>query len=57
MDIIGTYVIKIKGHKENLNLKDVTVIDPVTGCFEITKYNNKIAISTTNLVETMWLSR
>ena len=33
------------------------MIDPVTGCFEITQYNNKIAITIDNLVETTWLSR
>ena len=30
---------------------------PVTGWFDITKYNNKRAISIANLVETTWLSR
>ena len=29
----------------------------VTGWFEITQYNKKIAISIANLVETRWLSR
>ena len=33
------------------------MIDPVTGWFEITQYNNKIVISIANLVESMWLSR
>ena len=33
------------------------MIDPVTGWFEITQYNNKIAITTENLVETTWLYR
>ena len=31
VDIIGTYVIQQKGKKENLHLKSVTTIDPVTG--------------------------
>ena len=31
VDIIGPYVIKIKGKKENLSLKDITMVDPVTG--------------------------
>ena len=31
--------------------------DIVTGWFEIAQYNDKRAISITNLVETMWLSR
>ena len=33
------------------------MIDPVTGWFEIMKYNDKRAISIANLVETTWLYR
>ena len=33
------------------------MIDPVTGWFEITQYNNKTEISIADLVETTWLSR
>ena len=33
------------------------MIDPVTGWFEITQYNDKKGISILNLVETLWLSR
>ena len=33
------------------------MIDPVTGWFEIEKYEDKRAISIANLVETMWLYR
>ena len=33
------------------------MIYPVTGWFEITQYNDKRAISITNLVETTWPSR
>ena len=33
------------------------MIDPVTGRFEITRYNDKIAISIANLVETTLISR
>ena len=32
------------------------MIEPVTGQFEITKYDDKIVISIANLVETMWLT-
>ena len=46
-----------KGKEDILNIKVVTMIDPVTGWFEITQYDNKIAISIANLVETMWLTR
>ena len=33
------------------------MIDPVTVWFEITQYDNKRALSITNLVETTWLTR
>ena len=32
------------------------MIDPVTGWFEITQYDEKIVIEITNLVETTWLT-
>ena len=37
--------------------KSVTMIDPVTGWFEVTQYNDKIAISIANLVETTCMYR
>ena len=33
------------------------MIDPVTGWFEITKYDNKGAIYIADLVENLWLTR
>ena len=33
------------------------MIDPVTGWFEITQYDDKRAISIAELVETTWLTR
>ena len=33
VDLIGPYFIRRKGKKENLHLKAVTMIDPVTGWF------------------------
>ena len=33
------------------------MIDPVTGWFEITQYDEKISIPIANLVETTWLTR
>ena len=33
------------------------MIDPVTGWYEITQYNDKRVISIINLVETKWFSR
>ena len=32
-------------------------MNPVTGQFEVTQYNDKRAIPIANLVETVWLSR
>ena len=41
VDLIFPYVIIRKGQRENLNLKSVTMIDPVTGWFKITQYDDK----------------
>ena len=57
VDLIFTYVTRKKGHKENLHLKFVTVIYPVTWWFEITRYIYKRAILISNLVGTTCLSR
>ena len=55
--IIVPYDIIIKGQKEILDLKSVNIIGLVTGWFEITQYDDKIAISISNLVKTTWLTR
>ena len=55
--LVGPYVIQINGKKGNLWLKAVTVVDPVTGWFEISQYEYKRAISIANLVEATWISR
>ena len=47
--------IRRKG-REPLILKAITMIDPVTGWFEISQYNGKKAMTIENLVETMWLA-
>ena len=57
VDLIGTYVIRRKGRKENLHIISVMMIDPVTGWFEIAQYQDKRVISIANLVDTTWLSR
>ena len=49
-------VIWRNGRKEDLHLKSVTTIDPVTGWFEIAQYHDKRAISIEKWIETMWLS-
>ena len=50
-----SYLIQRKKQKEYLNLKAVTMIDPVTGWSEVMHYNDKIAMSISNLVEITWL--
>ena len=57
VNIIGRYVVWIKLNKDNLNLKAVTIIDHVSGWFEITQYYDKRDISIANLVGTAWLTR
>ena len=32
---------KVKVQEKNLHLKDVTMIDPVTGWFEVAQYDDK----------------
>ena len=44
VDLIGTYVIWRKGWKQNLHLKTITMIDSITGWFEIAQYHNKRGI-------------
>ena len=51
VDIIGPYKIRRKW-KETLILKSVTMIDPVTGWFEVTQYRDKKEMTIANLVET-----
>ena len=54
VDLIGPYKIHRK-RKEPLILKAITILDPVTGGFEVTQYRDKKAMPIENLVETMWL--
>ena len=54
VDLIGPYKIRRKG-KDPLILKSFTMIDIITGWFEVTKYLNKKAMRIANLVGTMWL--
>ena len=57
VDIIGPYVIRRKGKKYKLYIKAVTTIDTVTRWFEVVQYDDKIAMTIANLVETIWLYR
>ena len=43
--------------KDPLILKYVTIIDPITGWFEVTLLRDKKAMTIANLVETTWLVR
>ena len=52
-----SYLIQRNKQKEYINLKAVTIIDHITGWFEVTQYNDKRAMEISNLVEIMWLSR
>ena len=52
-----SYVRQINKQKENLNLKAVTMIYPVTGWSQVTQYSDKRAMWIAKLVETVCLSR
>ena len=56
VDLIGPYKIKQK-QKPPLILWCVTMIDPATGWFEMTRIENKEAIEVANKVEQTWLTR
>ena len=45
VDLIGPYVIIRKVNKENLHLKAVTMINPLTGWFEIAQHEGKSNIN------------
>ena len=55
--LIGPYVIQHKGKKENLHLKDVAIINTITGWFEVVRYDDKRLITIANLVKTTCLTR
>ena len=43
--------------KDNLILKAITIIDPITDLSEVTQYNYKKVMKVANLVEITWLTR
>ena len=45
-----------KGMEEKLHLKSLTMIGTIIGWFQVLRYDDKRAITITNLVETTWLS-
>ena len=50
VDQIGPYTIHRKVKNKDLILKSVMIINPITGWFYITQYEDKHAITITNLV-------
>ena len=50
VDLIGTYKIRKKG-KYCLILIDITIIDPITRWFEVTKHSKQKSVTIANLVE------
>jgi len=54
---VGPKKIRMKGDKEDLVFEAVTMIDPVSGWFEMTEYPDKQSITIANIVEQEWLSR
>ena len=58
VDLIGPYKIKLKKHKtKEITLHAVTMIDPVTGWFEMQQIPNKEAHTVAEAVEQTWLAR
>ena len=62
IDLIGPYTIRRKNKKgekkkKNLILHAMTMIDPVTGWFEIAQIKNKTAEEVSSNLEMTWLSR
>ena len=49
--LIGPYKIIGEGHDDTLIIKSLTMIEPVTGRFEIIQYNDKQASTIANPVE------
>ena len=56
IDLYGPKTIKREDGTE-LEFKVVTMIDPVTGWFEMASYDDKMPETITNILETVWLSR
>ena len=52
VDLIVPYVIMRQRKKEKLNIKAITMIEPVTGWLEIMQYDDNRAISIMKLFET-----
>ena len=56
VDLIGPYSFMHHPTKDKIKLWAVTMIDPVTGWFEIAEIKDKFAYTIANVVETTWLT-
>jgi hypothetical protein len=56
VDLIGPYKIRRK-EKKGLKLWCLTIIDPVTGWFEMQQIPNKTAAKVTDIAEKTWFTR
>ncbi len=56
VDLIGPYKIRRKG-KKDLVLWCLTMIDPVTGWFEMAQIPNKTAAEVADIAEKTWFTR
>ena len=57
MDLIGTYKIRKEVHDDPLVLKALNMIDPETGWFEKSQYNDKQEYKISNMVKKTWFFR
>ena len=55
IDLIGPYVIGSKGQESTLHC--LTMIDPVTGWFEIAEIRDKSSLEVMDVLERTWLTR
>jgi len=56
VDLVGPYSFTHHPTKDKIKLWAVTMIDPVTGWFEIAEIKDKFAYTVANTVEQTWLT-
>ena len=57
MDLVGPYSVKVKGTKEDIQLRAMTMIDPATGWFEVKEIDEPTAECCQEAFDDTWLSR
>ena len=57
VDLVGPYPVKIKGSKEDIQLRAMTMIDPTTGWFEVREVDEPTADCCQQVFDDTWLSR